>query len=133
MKCPVCGAAELIHDTRDLPYTYKGETTLIAAVTGDFCPACGESVLELGESMRTSELMLQFNKQVNAAIVDPGFIARVRKKLALDQREAAEIFGGGINAFSRYENGKTKPPLALVKLLKVLDRHPDLLNEIRAA
>lgn len=20
MKCPVCGAAELIHDTRDLPY-----------------------------------------------------------------------------------------------------------------
>ncbi|HCG53865.1 MAG TPA: hypothetical protein DEX10_10780, partial [Betaproteobacteria bacterium] len=39
-------------------------------------------------------------------------------------------FGGGVNAFSRYENGKTKPPLALVKLLKVLDRHPDLLNEI---
>lgn len=23
MKCPSCGAAELIHDTRDLPYTYK--------------------------------------------------------------------------------------------------------------
>jgi HTH-type transcriptional regulator / antitoxin MqsA len=35
--------------------------------------------------------------------------------------------------FSRYETGKTKPPLALVKLFKVLDRHPDLLNEIRAA
>ena len=55
----------------------------------------------------------------------------VRKKLHLDQREAAEIFGGGVNAFSRYENGKTKPSLALVKLLKVLDRHPDLLGEIR--
>jgi hypothetical protein len=26
---------------------------------------------------------------VNAAIVDPAFIARVRKKLALDQHEAA--------------------------------------------
>ena len=131
MKCPVCGAAKLIHDTRDLPYTYKGETTLIAAVTGDFCPSCSEAILDLGESTRTSELMLQFNKQVNAAYVDPGFITSVRKKLALDQREAAEIFGGGINAFSRYENGKTKPPLALVKLLKVLERHPDLLNEVR--
>lgn len=75
--------------------------------------------------------MQTFSKQVNAAIVDPKFIARVRKKLALDQREASEIFGGGINAFSRYENGKTKPPLALVKLLKVLDRHPDLLSEVR--
>ena len=74
-----------------------------------------------------------FIKQVNASIVDPGFIASVRRKLALDQREAAEIFGGGVNAFSRYENGKTKPPLALVKLLKVLDRHPDLLDEVKAA
>jgi HTH-type transcriptional regulator/antitoxin MqsA len=133
MKCPICGTAELIQDTRDLPYTYKGETTIISAVTGDFCPSCGEVILDLMESTRTSELMLQFNKQVNAAIVDPAFIASVRKKLALDQREAAEIFGGGINAFSRYENGKTKPSLALVKLLKVLERHPDLLNEVRAA
>ena len=62
----------------------------------------------------------------------PGFIVGVRTKLALDQREAAEIFGGGVNAFSRYENGRTKPPLALVKLLKVLDLHPELLNEVRA-
>ena len=43
-------------------------------------------------------LMRGFNKQVNAAIVDPNFIAEVRKKLELDQRQAAEIFGGGLNA-----------------------------------
>ena len=131
MKCPSCSATELLHDTRDMPYTYKGESTLIPAVTGDFCPACDESILNAVESRRTMNFMLDFNKQVNASIVDPGFIASVRKKLALDQREAAELFGGGVNAFSRYENGKTKPPLALVKLLKILDRHPDLLNEVR--
>lgn len=133
MKCPSCGGAKLVHDTRDMRYTYKGKTTVVPAVTGDFCPTCNEAVLEMGESVRTSALMLAFNREVNAAIVDPGFIAGVRKKLALDQREAAEIFGGGVNAFSRYENGKTKPSLALVKLLKVLDRHPDLLDEVRAA
>ena len=133
MKCPVCGAAELIRDTRDLPYTYKGETTLVQAVTGDYCPACAESILDAAESDRVMKEMRAFSKQVNAAIVDPQFIAGVRKKLKLDQREAAELFGGGVNAFSRYENGKTKPPLALVKLLKVLDRHPDLLSEVRAA
>lgn len=63
--------------------------------------------------------------QVNAA-----YIVNVRKKIDLDQRQSVEIFGGGVNAFSRYENGKIKPPLALVKLL---DRHPELLNEIRMA
>ncbi len=132
MNCPLCAEANLVHDTRDLPYTYKGETTLIPDVTGDFCPACGEAILDATESARTSALMLDFNKQVNASIIDPEFIVSVRKKLALDQREAAEIFGGGVNAFSRYENGKTKPPLALIKLLKVLERHPDLLAEIRS-
>jgi HTH-type transcriptional regulator/antitoxin MqsA len=133
MKCPVCGAAELIHDTRDLSYTYKGETTVISAVIADFCPACDESITDMVETERVMSEMKAFNKQVNAAIVDPAFIVNVRKKLDLGQREAAEIFGGGINAFSRYENGKTKPPLALVKLFKLLDRHPDLLNEVKTA
>jgi HTH-type transcriptional regulator / antitoxin MqsA len=131
VKCPACGTAKLVRDTRDMSYTYKGESTIIPAVTGDFCPACGEVVMDMVEGIRHGAAMTAFNKQVNASIVDPAFIAMVRKKLALDQREAAEIFGGGINAFSRYETGKTKPPLALVKLLKVLDRHPELLSEIR--
>ena len=130
MKCPNCGAAELIHDTRDIPYTYKGETTILKT-TGDFCPACGESIHDMEDSERVMSEMRAFSRQVNAAIVDPEFIVKVRKKLALDQREAAEIFGGGVNAFSRYETGKTKPPLALVKLLKVLDLHPELLEEIK--
>lgn len=132
MKCPICGRAELVHDTRDVPYTYKGESTIIPSVTGDFCPACCEAVFDKNESDHISSMMLEFNKQVNASFIDPAYIASVRKKLALDQREAGEIFGGGVNAFSRYENGKTKPPLALIKLLKVLDRHPDLLSEIKS-
>lgn len=74
---------------------------------------------------------VEFNKGVNAAAVEPGFIARVRRKLELDQREAATLFGGGVNAFSRYETGRTRPPLALLRLLRVLERHPDLLEEIR--
>ena len=133
MKCPSCGAAELIHDTRDVPFTYKGESTIIPAVTGDFCPACNEIVLDRENGDRYGDLIGQFRRQVNAAFVDPEFIAKMRKKLDLDQREAGEIFGGGVNAFSRYELGKAKPPLALVKLLKVLDRHPELINEVKAA
>ena len=114
-----------------MPYTYKGETTNIPEVTGEFCPACGEVVLDRAQGDRYSEMVGMFQRQINAAYVDPAYIAKVRKKLDLDQRQAAELFGGGVNAFSRYENGKTKPPLALVKLFKLLDRHPDLLAEVR--
>jgi HTH-type transcriptional regulator / antitoxin MqsA len=131
MNCPACGAASLESDTRDLPYVYKGEATVIAAVSGDYCAICGECVVSADQSALVSDAMLAFNKRVNGSMVDPAFIVSVRKKLKLDQREAAEVFGGGVNAFSRYENGKTKPPVALVKLLKVLDRHPEQLMEIR--
>ena len=132
MKCPACGAAELVRDTRDLPQRYKGRVTVIVAVTGDFCPACDEAVLDAANSRRVMDTMRDWIREVNAASVDPGYIAQVRKKLALDQREAARLFGGGVNAFSRYESGKTRPPVALIKLLQVLDRHPDLLDELRA-
>jgi HTH-type transcriptional regulator/antitoxin MqsA len=125
--------AELNEGVRDLPYLYKGESTVIVGVTGELCPACGEVVLGAEESARVSAAMLEFNREVNAVTVDPQFIVSVRRKLALDQKEAAAIVGGGVNAFSRYENGKTRPPPALVKLLKVLDKHPELLGEVRAA
>jgi len=131
MKCPVCGKAELVHDTRDMPYSYRGEQTVIPDVSGDHCAACDEVVLDAAESERVSAAMLAFNKEVNASIVDPAFIAEVRRKLSLSQQEAAVIFGGGVNAFSRYETGKTKPPLSLVKLLKLLDHHPELIQEVK--
>lgn len=131
MKCPVCGAAELIHDTRNMPYIYKGEAATIPSVTGDFCPSCGEVVLDREHGDRYGDLIGQFQRQVNSAIVDPAFIVRVRKKLKIDQREASAMFGGGVNAFSRYENGRARPSLALIKLFMVLDRHPELLTEIQ--
>ena len=46
MKCPVCGATELVRDTRDIPYALGDKTVSIPRVTGDFCPACGEVVLD---------------------------------------------------------------------------------------
>lgn len=133
MKCPVCGGAELVRQTRDLVHAYRGEETRLPRVTGDFCPACDEVILDPAEGERVGALVGEFNRRVNAGIVDPSFVAGVRRKLQLDQREAAEIFGGGVNAFSRYETGKALPSVALVKLLKLLDRHPELLDEVRAA
>jgi len=123
----------MVHDTHDIFYVYEGENAEIPMVKGNFCPACGEVVFDLNGATRVSNFMAEFQAKVNAGIVDPTFITSVREKLDLDQQEAAEIFGGGTNAFSRYETGKVKPPVALVKLFKVLERHPELLAEIRTA
>jgi HTH-type transcriptional regulator/antitoxin MqsA len=67
MKCVSCGKAELVHDTRDISYTYRGKTTTIPAVSGDFCPACGESIHDKEESRRLNAMMLQFNRKVSSS------------------------------------------------------------------
>jgi HTH-type transcriptional regulator/antitoxin MqsA len=41
------------------------------------------------------------------------------------------IAGGCHNAFSRYERCEVKPVAAVVNLFRLLDRHPDLLNELK--
>ncbi len=58
-------------------------------------------------------------------------LARIRKKLKLTQLEAARITGGGPNAFSRYERGIARPLPAVTNLFRLLDRHPELLKELR--
>ena len=131
MKCPTCGGAELMHEIRNIEYIYKGEKTLIPAIEGDYCSVCGEGIHSMEASEKLMQAISEFQKQVNSTFIDPIFVTSVRRKLGLDQKEAATIFGGGVNAFSRYETGKTKPPLSLVKLLKLLNKYPDLLEEIK--
>lgn len=130
MQCPNCFQVELVAQTKDLPYRYKGKETIIPNVSAQFCLNCGEMVANSDESERIMAEMLAFNKKVNSEFADPHYIQQVRKKLNLDQRQAGELFGGGVNAFSRYETGKSQPPVALIKLLKLLDKHPNLLAEV---
>lgn len=131
MKCPVCGAGELTRDTRDEEYTYKGETLIIPNVTADYCNECGESITDWQETERVMQAAAAFRQKINAKEADPIEIQTIRKKLRLNQQQAGEIFGGGVNAFSRYETGKATPPIALLKLLRLLDKHPALLDEVR--
>lgn len=133
MKCPVCGGAELKHETRDVVRDYKDQRTTIYGLTGDFCDACGEIILDADEGDKYARHLRSFKKVVNGSEVDPAFIASVRKNLKLDQREAGEIFGGGVNAFSRYETGRVAPPRPLVLLFRIIAKHPELFDELRRA
>ena len=54
-------------------------------------------------------LMSDLHKQVNAATVDPGFIVSERKKLALDQREAAKFLVATLAPFRAAKTAKPIP------------------------
>lgn len=134
MRCPVCGQADLVHQTRDLPYTYKGETISIPQVEADWCDACGESLTGPGETNRVMLAMGEHRKHVNTLSGNQALIRAVRKNLLhLTQKQAAELFGGGPNAFSRYEKGDTEAPTSLLVLFQLLQKHPELGEEVKRA
>jgi YgiT-type zinc finger domain-containing protein len=51
--CPCCGVAALVRDTRDHAITRSdGQPVTIKALTGDYCNACGEVILDAAEGQR---------------------------------------------------------------------------------
>ena len=127
-ECLDCGHKEMIHATRDVPFTYKGHQTTVPKIKGLHCFHCGEVEFDAGEGVRFAEAIKQVAKEIDDRQASE--LARIRKKLKLTQQEAALLTGGGRNAFSCYERGKAKPVQAVTNLFKLLDKHPELLNEI---
>ncbi|MDR2189520.1 MAG: type II toxin-antitoxin system MqsA family antitoxin [Azonexus sp.] len=116
--------------TRDTSGDIEGEPYLVKQVRGWHCPVCGEI-----EFAQDDDSALRFNNAVNAARASANerrakALRSTRKKLKLTQAEAGRLFGGGASAFSEYERGKTQPHKSTVILLRLLDRHPELLREL---
>jgi HTH-type transcriptional regulator/antitoxin MqsA len=126
-QCMSCGFKGMVHETRDLPFVYRGETRTVSAVRGWYCPECGDG--EPDDAAAYAQAIDKLAAEVDAWIASD--LARIRKRLKLTQQQAARITGGGANAFSRYERGQAKPLAAVVNLFRLLDRHPELLDEVR--
>ena len=131
-QCGSCGGRNMAMDTRDKEIPYKGEIITILSLPGWYCPDCGESESICGEDAES------FSRKIEEAMKEIDTrqareLRAIRKRLGLKQAEAADIFGGGVNAFSEYERGVRQPAKSTVLLLKLLDRHPDLLPEVVAA
>lgn len=129
MKCPACGHPEMVAKTQDETLSYGSQSLTLHTMHGEFCPACGEGIWDAESYRRYTEAQAALLRAVKGDI--SADIRRIRKNLKLTQTELAEAFGIGKVAFSRYERGETRPPAPLVKLLKLVERHPDLLAEMR--
>lgn len=131
--CPACGhSGTLVHEARDLPFEHRGHHTVFKAVHGVYCTACAEGFSDPqhpGDWQRYSEGLSAFCATVNQQ--EAAEIRATRKKLRLRQADAGRLFGGGAAAFSEYERGKTQPHKSTVLLLRLLNKHPELLAEIR--
>ena len=130
-KFPQCGD-RLAWDKKDYTYTYKGESLVLKQLPGLYCCQCDEVIYSMEINQLIADAADILNKKVNATEVTPDFIAQVRAQLSLTQAQADSVFGVGVNMFLRYESGRAVPSIAAIKLLRLLNKHPELLEELKA-
>jgi HTH-type transcriptional regulator / antitoxin MqsA len=131
MKCPSCGHSKTVNIVKDETLSYGGQSLTLHSMKGEFCPDCGEGVWDQESYRRYTEAQAALIRAVKGDV--SADIRRIRKNLKLTQTELSKVVGIGKVAFSRYERGETRPPAPLVKLLKMVEKHPDLLSEISSA
>lgn len=120
---------ELVHKRCDLSAQVKSHKTIVPGVSGWHCAVCGEVEFDPGEGQRYSAAVEVLADAVAAE--DAAALRDIRIRLGLTQKAAAELTGGGHNAFSRYERGEARPLPAVMNLFRALDKHPELLAELR--
>ncbi|UCI31254.1 type II toxin-antitoxin system MqsA family antitoxin [Mesorhizobium sp. B4-1-4] len=119
----------LMRGVRPFTLTYKGES-MIVDLPG-YYPASGGEGVHVGDDMIPVDAALRVLKEKIDGVPAPATIRRVRTKLKLSQREAGSLFKVGENAFDKYERGLIEPSGPTIQLMTLLERHPELLDELR--
>jgi HTH-type transcriptional regulator/antitoxin MqsA len=119
----------LRRDVRPFIVTYKGQSKTVDLP--GYYPANGDDGVHIGDDMNVTDVALRALKEEVEGIPAPATIKRVRQKLNLSQREAGGILKVGENAFDKYERGLVEPSGPTSQLLRLLDRHPELVDELR--
>ena len=119
----------MVRDTRPMEISYKGQSATID-MPGWYCHESGESI-HTAEDMKVSDAALKELRLQVENLLKPQEVKRIRTKIGLTQREAGTILGGGPNAFQKYEQDTVTVSKPMSNLLRVLERHPEEVEELR--
>ena len=127
--CDDCGHA-LVRGIQPRTWTYKGRS-VTAEQPAWYCPVDvdHEPVLDQADIVATEAVFLAMRTEVEGTL-SAEEVQRIRRRLGLSQRQAGRLLGGGPMAFHKYEKGEVAITRSVAVLLRLLDRHPELLGEI---
>lgn len=129
--CPICEAGQLSPAQHDLNIQHAGQTLVVRKLEHAVCDACGADPV-LTTQIRRNQCRIADAKRSTDKMLTSDEIRSLREQLGLTQQDAAELFGGGTNAFSKYERGDVIQSVAMDRLLRLAAAQPALLDQLRA-
>jgi putative zinc finger/helix-turn-helix YgiT family protein len=103
-KCVLCGKGDLIDDTYSDTFKYDDQEIVVDGLERSLCSVCGSDPI-MPEQGRRNQLRVADAKRQHVGLLTSVQIRGIREFLNLSQQAAADLFGGGDNAFSKYERG----------------------------
>jgi HTH-type transcriptional regulator/antitoxin MqsA len=123
-KCDECGCSDF--EIRIEPdKSLRNGQVYTVDVEYSVCRQCGDIVVFPEQIKRNDCLVRDAWRKIDGLLTAQEIVA-LRKKLGLTQQEAAKIFGGGVNAFSKYERSEVIQSVAMDKLMRVALARPEV-------
>lgn len=118
LLCNECGVGTLSPSTWDGAFRHGEHSVQVSGLECYRCSLCDADPVYT-DQIRRNQARIADAKRAHDGMLTGVEIRRVRESLSLSQQMAAQIFGGGANAFSKYERGDVIQSVAMDRLLNL--------------
>ena len=128
INCKLCKSEDVSDFVEAEEITYKG-SNLQVSIAYYLCNNCDREFISKPQILQ-NEAALRAAKKDYDGLLSSEEIIRARRTLSLTQEQAARVFGGGRNAFSKYERGEVSQSVAMDKLIRICLNHREVFHEL---
>lgn len=127
-ECAVCGEDQATLQDRVNAVTYKGHS-LAVPLRYFYCANCESEFSSVETTSYNNRQMVLAEKKADGMLTGDE-IYKIRGKLNISQKVAAQLFGGGPKAFSKYEANEIKHNESMDTLLRFFNEKPESLKDL---
>lgn len=128
--CPMCDVGHLTPERYEDEFDYRGQKLQVADLECYVCNTCGADPVFEDQIRRNHRLVTDAKRRADSLLTGDE-IKAMRDDLRLSQKDASELFGGGANAFSKYERGDVMQSVAMDRLIRLTWRSASNLHALR--
>lgn len=121
--CPICDEGTLRGGSHTLEFSHRGDMIFVDGLQHSVCSECGADPI-LPDQVRHNHAIIADARRAHDGLLTGVQIKAIRARLCLSQAQASEIFGGGANAFSKYERGEVIQSIPMDRLLRIAEAFP---------
>lgn len=123
--CPKCSGSDIASRSYSDTVDFRNLEFDVEGLLDSKCQNCGHVWTTHEQNLKNQTLIREIyagerdRLRAKQGLLSGQEIAQLREQLGLNQREAAALFGGGYNAFNKYESGEVLQSFAMDRLLRL--------------